>query len=122
MVELLLQRGADANLQDSNGVTALMDAANSGHERVVELLLQRGAEINLLNSKGGTALAAGRRLWRRDRHKAGDVEPGAGGASGKIAGGDEGGKGPRRAGERDKVDLRGVVGGFSRYEHESGPS
>ncbi len=31
---------------DASGVTALMLAAQEGHERVVELLLQRGAEIN----------------------------------------------------------------------------
>ena len=55
VVELLLQRGAEINLQSSEGVTALMDAAGNGHERVVDLLIRRGAEINL-QSDGGTAL------------------------------------------------------------------
>jgi len=45
-VELLLQRGAEVDLQDSDGWTALMCAADNGHERVVELLLRRGAKIN----------------------------------------------------------------------------
>ena len=53
---MLLQRGAEIDLQNSNGDTALMDAAGQGHERVVELLLQRGAEINLQDSDGDTAL------------------------------------------------------------------
>ena len=33
VVELLLQRGAEINLQSSDGVTALMAAARCGHER-----------------------------------------------------------------------------------------
>ena len=36
VVELLLQRGADANLQDSDGGTALIWAVGYGRERVVE--------------------------------------------------------------------------------------
>ena len=47
VVELLLHRGAQIDLQDSSGNTALMLAATSGHERAVKLLLRRGAEINL---------------------------------------------------------------------------
>ena len=46
VAELLLQRGAEVNLQNSDGWTALMQAAINGHERVVELLLQRGADAN----------------------------------------------------------------------------
>ena len=40
VVDLLLQRGAEVNLQDSDGDTALMAAASQGHERVVDLLLR----------------------------------------------------------------------------------
>ena len=36
----MLQRGAEINLQDSNGRTALMFAALQGHERMVDLLMQ----------------------------------------------------------------------------------
>ena len=49
IVELLLKRGADINLQTSLGTTALSTAAYYGRERMVEMLLQHGAEI-------GTAL------------------------------------------------------------------
>ena len=56
VVELLIQHGAEINLQNSVGDTALMRAAQHGHERVVELLLRHGADINLQNSGGGTAL------------------------------------------------------------------
>ena len=56
VVELLLQHGADVNLQDSDGITALMFAARYGHERVVDLLIRHGAELNLQDSVGGAAL------------------------------------------------------------------
>jgi len=55
VVDLLIQHGAEVNLQRSSGFTALMSAAGQGRERVVELLLQHGAEINLQNSDGVTA-------------------------------------------------------------------
>ena len=51
IVELLLKRGADINLQTSLGSSALNTAAYGGRERMVEMLLQHGAEI-------GTALTA----------------------------------------------------------------
>jgi len=54
VVDLLLWRGAEINLQSSKGYTALMDAAGSRRERVVELLLRRGAEIDMQDSNGGT--------------------------------------------------------------------
>ena len=56
VVELLIQRGAEINLQNSVGDTALTCAANNGHERVVELLIRRGADVNLRDSIGCTAL------------------------------------------------------------------
>jgi len=43
-VELLLQRSAEIDQQDSIGVTALMGAALNGHERVIDMLLENGAE------------------------------------------------------------------------------
>ena len=56
VVELLLQHGAEINLQRSDGWTALVIAASNGHERLVELLMQHGAEVNLQDSDGATAL------------------------------------------------------------------
>lgn len=41
MVRLLLSHGADANIQDSQGTTALMFAAERGHTHVARLLLER---------------------------------------------------------------------------------
>ena len=64
---LLLQHGAEVDMQSSVGVTskkvvpcssALMCATNIGHERVVELLIRHGAEVDLQDSNGVTALMA----------------------------------------------------------------
>ena len=52
VVELLIQHGAEINLQDSVGSTALMLAAQEGHERVVDLLIRHGAEVNKQVSDG----------------------------------------------------------------------
>lgn len=41
MVRLLLSCGADANIQDDQGTTALMFAAERGHTHVARLLLER---------------------------------------------------------------------------------
>jgi len=56
VVELLLQHGAEIDMESSKGVTALMLATACGHARVVELLLQRGAQVDMQNSSGNTAL------------------------------------------------------------------
>lgn len=41
MVRLLLSYGADANIQDNQGTTALMFASERGHTHVARLLLER---------------------------------------------------------------------------------
>lgn len=41
MVRLLLSYGADANIQDSQGTTALMFASERGHTHIARLLLER---------------------------------------------------------------------------------
>lgn len=66
-VELLLERGADANLQDREGKTALMLAAHWGHASVVTALLKAGAQIQLRDQQGGTALR-----YAEKRQKLGD--------------------------------------------------
>ena len=53
LVEVLLQHGADVNMQNSDGLTALMMATGMGHEQVVDLLLRHSAQINMQNSKRG---------------------------------------------------------------------
>jgi ankyrin repeat protein len=54
-IKLLLDNGADPNIQNVLGYTALMFASSHNNE-VVELLLDKGAEINLKNKSGWTAL------------------------------------------------------------------
>ena len=39
VVKLLLEKGAQVDIQDSSGWTALMDAGLKGHTEVVKLLL-----------------------------------------------------------------------------------
>ena len=57
VVDLLLQRGAEVNLQDSKGRTALMKAAYSNHDpTVVSRLLRAGADMTLHDVDGKTAL------------------------------------------------------------------
>ena len=47
VVKLLLDKGAEPNMADQNGDTALGYAARGGHKDVVQLLFDRGAEPNL---------------------------------------------------------------------------
>ena len=55
-VEVLLKKDVDINIQDENGVTALMLASQNGHHQIVELLLKEHADINQQNENGVTAL------------------------------------------------------------------
>ena len=56
-IKHLLDTGTDANGYDSEGVTALMRAAEAGHTNVVEVLLKHGANVNLRDkTRGMTAL------------------------------------------------------------------
>ena len=53
---LLLERGANINLRNKKGTTALMIAAKNGHTETISMLLARGADINNKNNNGWTAL------------------------------------------------------------------
>ncbi len=55
-VKLLLDRGANPNLQDLHGKTALTEAIKTRNEDIVKLLLENGADVNLQDSFGHTAL------------------------------------------------------------------
>ncbi|XP_008289680.1 KN motif and ankyrin repeat domain-containing protein 4-like [Stegastes partitus] len=58
MVRLLLSYGADANIQDSQGTTALMFASERGHTHVARLLLERSqCDLTLTDKRGQTALS-----------------------------------------------------------------
>jgi ankyrin repeat protein len=52
VVELLLEKGADVESKDSDGLTPLSWAARGGHEAVVKLLLEKGADTESKNSHG----------------------------------------------------------------------
>lgn len=49
-LQMMLEKGADANSKDAAGYTALELAAFQGHEEAVQLLLENGADANLLGS------------------------------------------------------------------------
>jgi len=55
-VQILLANGAQVDLQNEDGLSALMIASMIGHSEVVERLLASGAQINLHNKIGMSAL------------------------------------------------------------------
>jgi len=55
-VRLLLERGANADVRDKDGGTALHWVAEDGHEATARLLLERGADIDARDKAGWTAL------------------------------------------------------------------
>ena len=56
VVELLLSKNPDINIQNNDGWTASMLASRNGHHQVVELLLSKDPDINIQNNNGWTAL------------------------------------------------------------------
>ncbi|XP_049889317.1 KN motif and ankyrin repeat domain-containing protein 2-like [Epinephelus moara] len=58
MVRLLLSCGADTNIQDNQGTTALMFASERGHTHIARLLLERSqCDLTLTDKRGQTALS-----------------------------------------------------------------
>jgi ankyrin repeat protein len=54
-MELLISRGARIDDKDNRGRSALMIAAELGHDEVVEALLGHGANVNLVDNEGKSA-------------------------------------------------------------------
>jgi ankyrin repeat protein len=52
----LINHGADVNIPDQDGRTALNWAVTMHHTKTVELLLQHGADVNIVDNLGMTAL------------------------------------------------------------------
>ncbi len=46
MVRILLDAGADVDMEDFEGETPLIVAASEGHIHIVDLLLSRGASLS----------------------------------------------------------------------------
>jgi ankyrin repeat protein len=57
LAKLSIEKGADVNLQDNNGYTPLMIAANFGHIDIVTLLVKNGADVKIQANNGETALS-----------------------------------------------------------------
>jgi ankyrin repeat protein len=55
-VQILLEKGADPNFVDDNGLTALHMAADRGHIEITRLLLNQGANVNAQDLNGDTPL------------------------------------------------------------------
>lgn len=55
IVEVLLRRGADVNLRDSRGYTALMWAAEAGNAAIVKRLITAGSDVRVRDDDGKTA-------------------------------------------------------------------
>ena len=56
VIELLLSKDADINIQNNNGWTALMFACAYKHPQIVELLLSKDPDINIQSNSRVTAL------------------------------------------------------------------
>jgi ankyrin repeat protein len=56
IASLLLEKGANADLQRSDGITALMVASMNGRTDIVSLLLNKGANPDLKTNEGKTAI------------------------------------------------------------------
>ena len=56
VVKLLHDYGAQVDLQDNDGWSALMFASDNGHTEVIKLLHEHGAQVDLQNNGGWSAL------------------------------------------------------------------
>ena len=65
----LLERGADVNVRNHKGQTALHCAARAGFLDIVALLLDRGADVDATDDDGRTPLAAALHSTVRDKAK-----------------------------------------------------
>jgi serine/threonine-protein phosphatase 6 regulatory ankyrin repeat subunit B len=56
LVTSLIDTGADVNMRNVGGMTALMAAAKNGHIDTVKVLLAQNADVNAKDNDGQTAL------------------------------------------------------------------
>jgi uncharacterized protein len=55
VMKILLDHGANPNLQDSEGVTALMEAVSTDHSAMIDTLISHRADPKLMDRRGRTA-------------------------------------------------------------------
>ncbi len=74
-MNLLLDKGANANAQDSSGATALIYATEAGDEKTVAALLARGADPRIVDKAGRAPLSLTQSpaLWKMLIAKNADV-------------------------------------------------
>lgn len=77
--EFLTANHIDVNIQDSRGMTPLMDAAWNGRDKMVEALLKAGALPNVEDQFGETALCYAKRIFVRHQEKISELLKNAGG-------------------------------------------
>jgi len=66
-VKLLIEAGADVNIQDEDGSTSLMCAAEHGHGDIVKYLLsQAECDPNITDNDGSTALSVAMEAGHKD--------------------------------------------------------
>ena len=56
IAKLLLDNGANVNVTNFNGATALIYAATFAKKDIVNLLLENGADITIKDDRGNTAM------------------------------------------------------------------
>ena len=61
-VSILIQHGADLNVQDNFGRTALYRAAGNGQNEVTTRLIKAGADLNIQNNDGKTPIQVARNV------------------------------------------------------------
>ena len=77
LTRLLLQYGADPNVKDQRGVTALMAAIQSGNKEVIRILREHGAEEDIFSAIGSRNRRSVARMLEEDPncHKSKFVTP-----------------------------------------------
>lgn len=74
LVAMLLDLGADCNVPDKRGRTAMHLAAGAGHNKCVRRLLAAGGNPNLVSDKGLMPLLQTFKLKRRQRFQRGKIK------------------------------------------------
>ena len=75
VIKLLLRYGADVDMRDKDGITAIMFASFHGHLGAVQVLLSAGADADYTNKEGRNALQLARSAGHIDIAEVIEVGP-----------------------------------------------